>query len=283
MISTSTHLGKIFQKNMNFPKNKNSTKLIIKIISAQLVMNIHCVRKIILCVLFSVLLMTDLYVERGYAQSLIVGIPNAEVVHKNHYLLAHESQINWWNQQDEAGNRQTKWNSFSFACYGIGNNTELNVTLFNLGLPASGNRTLGLGAKSIYPLPDILPGWEITGIYGAMLPISLNGQGVGIWGYGGLSARLPLLHTRLTAIPTFGTRQIFGRDTWSVMVGYEQPITEKLSLVGDWYSGTHDIAAFICAVQYDIDRHWTVIGGYKIPNNAVSGHHTLMMEITLEF
>jgi hypothetical protein len=213
-----------------------------------------------------------------YSQSLIVGVPNAEVMPQGRTLLAHESQLNTW-QFGEA-----KWTSFNFACYGIGFNTELCMTLFNVSRPASGNLTLAAGFKSAFPiLHETLHDVELMLTFGQMLPVSLDGQGVGTWTFGTASFRLPFLKTRLTAGPSYGTRQIFGRDLLCVMLGFEQPITEQVSLIGDWYSGTHDIAALIAAIQYDPNPHLTIIAGYKIPNNAVSGFHAAMLEVTVEF
>lgn len=218
------------------------------------------------------------------AQSLIVGIPNAEVTPVGHVLLAHESQVNWWNQTNELGEITTKWNSFNFGCYGLTKNLELCLTSFNIGRPYSGNVSIAAGFKVVFPLFEHdLPEWELRAVGGQMIPISLSGRGVGSWTYAATSFRLPLLKTRFTVGPSYGTRQIFGRDVFCWMVGYEQPITEKFSIIGDWYSGTHDIGAYIAALQYDVNEHLTVIAGYKIPNNAESGYHTAMVEITVEF
>jgi hypothetical protein len=219
-----------------------------------------------------------------FAQSLIVGIPNAEVTPKGHVLLAHESQVNWWNQTNERGERITSWNSFNFGCYGLSENIELCLTSFNIGSPASRNVSIAAGFKTVFPLfMKELPDWEIRSITGLMVPVSLDGHGVGIWSYGGISWRLPYLKTRLTVAPSYGTRQIFGRDVFCWMVGYEQPITDKFSIIGDWYTGTHDIAAYISAFQYDINEHLTLIAGYKFANNAESTFNTVMVEITVEF
>lgn len=218
------------------------------------------------------------------AQSLIVGIPNAEVVPKGHVLLAHESQVNWWNQVNERGERIVAWNSFNFGCYGISEHLELCLTSFNIGSPGSGNVSLAGGFKTVFPLfHKEAADWEIKLVSGLMVPFSLSGNGVGIWSYSAASFRIPLLRTRITAGPSYGTRQIFGRDVFCWMVGYEQPITDKFSIIGDWYSGTHDIGAYISALQYDVNEHLTIIAGYKFANNAESGYNTAMVEITVEF
>jgi hypothetical protein len=115
------------------------------------------------------------------AQSLIVGVPSAEVTPKSHLLLAHESQLNWWSQLNERGERTTAWNSFNFGCYGLSENIELCLTSFNIASPASRNVSIAAGFKTVLPLfTNELPEWEVRSIGGLMLPISLDGQGTGI-------------------------------------------------------------------------------------------------------
>jgi hypothetical protein len=47
-----------------------------------------------------------------------VGIPSADVAEPYHLEITNESQWNYW----ENG---LKWNSFNFACYGIGHSTDI--------------------------------------------------------------------------------------------------------------------------------------------------------------
>ncbi|MCU0626079.1 MAG: hypothetical protein MUF21_06270, partial [Gemmatimonadaceae bacterium] len=69
------------------------------------------------------------------AQSLIVGIPNAEVTRPGKWFGTHESQFAATDPRDG-------WNSFTFLTYGVGAHTELAVSYLNLASPASGNRTV---------------------------------------------------------------------------------------------------------------------------------------------
>jgi hypothetical protein len=65
-----------------------------------------------------------------------------------------------------------------------------------------------------------------------------------------------------------------------VLIGFEQPLTKHLSLIADWYSGTHALAAVIPAFQYDIG-HNVLILGYKIANNIESGNNALIVEFMI--
>lgn len=211
------------------------------------------------------------------AQSLIVGIPNAEVSPKGEFALAHETQINRF----QSGNY---WNSFSFATYGVGRNTELAASLYGVSSPASGNRSLGLGFKTVVPWKQaLLRRWEFKTTVGAMVPVSLQGRGTGYWLYGSGSVRIPTSRTRLTAGPSYGTSQIFGRRAYSTMVGIEQPIRGRWSVVADWFSGTSDLGAAIAGLSWQRDRRTLIIFGYKVANNGRSGKPAFMIEVARTF
>ncbi|MBL8211497.1 MAG: hypothetical protein JNK87_12325 [Bryobacterales bacterium] len=208
-------------------------------------------------------------------QSLIVGIPSADVAPKGEFALAHETQFNRF----QSG---TYWNSFTFATYGIGRYTELATSLYGVSYPGSGNRAIGFGTKTSVPLR---PGsrWEPKASGGFMIPMSLNGAGTGYWFYGNASLRIPGPRTRITVGPSYGTRQIFGRRTYSTMVGIEQPVTRRWSVVSDWFSGTNDLGAAIFALSWQKDRRTLIIFGYKVANNARSGRPAFMIEVARTF
>lgn len=208
-------------------------------------------------------------------QSLIVGIPSADVAPKGEFAIAHESQINRF----ESG---AYWNSFSFATYGIGKHTELATSMYGISSPNSNNRAIGFGFKTSVPL-RVGRKWELKTSFGSMLPVSLDGRGVGGWVYGNASVRIPRARTRLTAGPSWGTEQIFGRRAYSTMVGVEQPLTRRWSVVSDWFSGTNDLGAAIFALSYAPDRRTLIIFGYKVANNAASGKPAFMIEVARTF
>lgn len=217
-------------------------------------------------------------------QSLIVGIPSADVAEPHHLEITHESQWNFW----EGG---LKWNSFNFACYGIGHNTELTLALNNLNNEGSSNLALGLGAKKVFPVFESFEKLkEIKVTVGSNLLFSERKQEFGVWLYGHASARIPATRTRLTVGGSYGTYQAFGfrrlltngdvaldpRNPLSLMVGFEQPISHRVGIIGDWFSGEHDLAAFIPALQVDVKKH-VLIFGYKFPT-ASTGDQALILE-----
>jgi hypothetical protein len=227
-------------------------------------------------VLFLTLLLVLLGPSRAEAQSLIVSVPNTDVTPAGKTMLAHESQVNTWSQS------QTYWNSFTFATRGIGSNIELAATLFGVSRPGSGNVALAVGYKHRIPLSKSSP-WEPVVAVGQMLPVSISDGSIGTWTYGVASIRLPGLKTRFTFGPSYGTRQIFGSVTTSVIAGVEQPLNRKVSLIADWFSGKHDLGALVPGVQFNITHAFIVITGVKIPNSPRAGVTSALAEVTYEF
>jgi hypothetical protein len=210
------------------------------------------------------------------AQSLIVGIPNAEVTPKGKWFFTHESQVKVTQPEG--------WNTFQFLTYGPGFNTEIALSAVNFGRPRAGNRTLALGFKSLHEFKaKPLHHWETKVVGGAMLPVSIDGLGAGVWLYALGSVRVPHARTRLTAGPTYGTPQLFGVEKVGMMAGIEQPLggvfKQKVSLIADWYSGRHDLAALIPAVQFNLPRDLIFIAGYKFPNPGAINDEALVIEI----
>lgn len=211
------------------------------------------------------------------AVTLIVGIPSPETTPKKELLLTHESQLGPWR----TGREHPDWNSFTFFTYGITDKTELSFAINNIGVPGSERLGIAPGFKTYRPiLTKRFPHADLRVTGGAMMPVSLRGDGVGYWTFVTLSGRVPKLRTRLTAGVSAGSRQLFGREKVAAIVGIEQPLTKKLSVVADWYSGTHDLGAFIPAVQYNFTQHDVLILGVKIPNNANSGKQAVIIEFT---
>jgi hypothetical protein len=210
----------------------------------------------------------------AWSQSLIVGIPNADTTPAGEVLLTHESQFS--PQKGSAF-----WNSFTFMTYGVRPNLEVSLSLNNLRSPRPDNLSLLAGYKHVLPLFEKrFPHHQFKFTHGVFVPVSLQGKGVGNWTFAHGSMRLPRFQTRLTAGASLGTHQVFGRDAAMAMVGVEQPLTKKLSFVMDWYSGTHDLAALIPAIQYNLNHSDVAIVGLKIPNNNQSGSLGFIVEIT---
>jgi hypothetical protein len=174
------------------------------------------------------------------------------------------------------------WNTVNFYTYSLSENTELALTLYDLGQPARDSLAIALGYKSqleISPDGDFLK--EIKFTHGLMVPLNLRGQGLGISAYAHASARLVDTGTRVTAGLAAGSAQLYGRPTVCGLFALEQPLTEELSVVAEYFTGKdHDLANLITGFVYHNHEHgFVLVTGYKFPNNPDLGRNGLVFEI----
>jgi len=211
------------------------------------------------------------------AQQTIFDVPSADVTDKGHVYLESESQFRFWHPG-------AFWGGTEYFAYGVGFNTDVESTLYNVSDPHSDNISLGLGFKSFIPLlKSQLPNTELKLTIGDQVVPSLQGHGLGDWTYTHLSGRLPIIKTRLTAGISAGTSQIFGRDTVHFIGGYEQPITKNFSIIGDYFSGAQALGYFINGISYALPVNYTLFAGYQIPNARRIGKSGFVFELAKIF
>ncbi|WP_298272871.1 hypothetical protein [Gemmatimonas sp.] len=204
------------------------------------------------------------------AQQAIINLPSADQTPRGKQFVMHETQL--------AGTKPTAWAMTHFYTYGVTDRFELAATLYNLRTPRSDNVTLGLGFKGAQRLfTDRLARREVQLTYGYMLPVSLQGRGVGTWAYSHLSARIPMLETRITAGGGYATRQVLDKDAWTLLGGIEQPLPHHFVLVMEWFSGRHNSSNLIPGLLYH-SKNWIFVAGYKFPNDPVE-RHGLVLEL----
>ena len=234
------------------------------------------IKKILLFIIF----FSNFSVIRGFAQQTIFNVPSADVTPQGHVFLQQEAQFN-------GSNPGAFFNGTTYSAIGIGHNTEIDATLFNVGAPATQNMTIGVGFKSAIPiagLKDKFPEREFKLTIGSDILFGLEGNGIGNWTYAHLSARVPKVNTRLTAGLSYGTRQVFGQQTTAFIAGVEQPITKKFSLIGDWYSGNEHFAGYlITGFSYAFPNNTTLYCGYQIPNSPQVGNNGFVIEMAKIF
>lgn len=214
------------------------------------------------------------------AQQTIFNVPSADVTPKGHLFLEQEGQFRAWNPDAFFGGT-------SFAAYGVGHNTDLDLTMYNYGAPDVNNMAVGAGFKSAIPIPGLkekFPQREFKFTVGSEMLFGVEGNGVGNWTYGHLSGRVPKLNTRLTAGVSYGTRQLFGQNTLAFIGAVEQPVTKKLTLLTDWYSGSEHWAGFlIVGGSYALPKNTTIFAGYQIPNSPAAGTSGFVLEFAKMF
>lgn len=225
-------------------------------------------KKIILVIFFASLIFCS-GKNKSFAQQTIFNVPSADVTEKGMIFIQHESQFS------------NKFGLFTnYGAYGIGKNTEIDLTLFGVGTRKVRNEVLGIGFKTAIPLHEKT---ETKLTFGHIIPISLRGNGVGGYTYSHLSTRLPKLKTRVTSGVLAGTTTLFGRDFVCYIAGLEQPVTKRLSLVMDWHSGKHANGFLIPGFSYDLGRKTVLWAGYQIPNNRANGNKGFVIELSKIF
>ena len=231
------------------------------------------------------LLLLLTFVFGAKSQSLIVGIPSADVCPLGKFEITHESQL-------KSSPFAKEWNSFNILCYGISKSVEVTLVANNLNSVSLNEFALGLGIKKVFNLLESKELKLTTGINGLGGTINKN---VGYWAYSHLSARIPKLKTRLSAGVHQGTEHALGFKTYlqgndlqrsairefGYMLAIEQPLFNNFSFIADWISGNTSLSAFIPAIQFDFG-HQVFIAGYKFPNHD-SSNQAFILEVMLEF
>lgn len=230
---------------------------------------------------FLILIITLLGIQiKVLATQTIFNVPSADVTEKGHVFIQEEVQTTPWVTDDA-------FFSTTFGAIGVGHNTEISYSLFNVGSPATQNISAGVGFKSVIPIPGLkekFPEREFKFTVGSNILLGLEGNGVGNWTYAHLSGRVPKLNTRLTAGMSYGGRQAFGENATSFIAGVEQPITKKISLLGDWYSGSEHWAGYlIVGGSYAFKKNVTLYTGYQIPNSPNVGSPGFVVQLAKIF
>lgn len=225
-------------------------------------------------------LMLLLPISNAQAMQTVFNVPSADVTPKGRLFVEQESQFTPWAPS-------ANWLGTSYTAVGVGHNTEIDATLYNVSAPASNNIVLGTGFKSAIPIPGLdkkYPAREYKFTVGDEVLTSLQSQGVGNWAYAHLSGRVPVTNTRLTSGISTGTRQLFGENKVCFIGAVEQPVTKKLTLLTDWYSGSNNAQGFLIAgASYALPKESTVFVGYQIPNNANNGKSGFVLELAKTF
>lgn len=231
----------------------------------------------ILLIIFFILCVSIFKSLPVFAQQTIFNVPSADITANKHIFLNPQLVFRSW-----APGRFYAVTNYS--ALGIGYNSEIDATLFNLNSPPTDNITLGTGFRSVIPIfSKKLSKREIKIIVGSQILASLQGQGAGNWSYGELSGRLPKLNTRMTAGVSFGTKQAFDRNVVCFIAGYEQPVTKNLSLIADWFSGTNTFGLFTSGFSYTLPKDVEFLIGYQLPNTRAVGFPGFVIQIEKEF
>lgn len=206
------------------------------------------------------------FTDKAFAQQTIFNVPSADVTEKGVLFLQHESQFS------------NKFGLFThYGAYGVGKNTELDLTLIGVGTKGVRNEILGIGFKSFIPLHK-KTNTKLT--FGHLIPVSLRGDGVGSYSYSHISTIIPKLGTRISSGVLAGSTLILGRDTVCFIGGIEHPVTKKFNLLAEWHSGKHGNGLFIGGFSYYFPKDTNLYVGYQVPNSEKVTDKGFVIEIS---
>lgn len=213
------------------------------------------------------------------AQMTILNVPSADVTPKGKYFLSHESQF-------RTKERGRFYNATHYFAASFFENTEFNLTYFNLGDATKDQDTLATGFKSAIPIKSIsqVKKYQPTLIIGSNILSTLHHESYGNWSYLGLAITIPQSKTRITSLITYGTKEMFGHDATRFAGGIEQEITSKLSFIADWYSGNANAFGVLAyALSYKLGHDLSVASGLQFSNSKRIGQNGFVFSLAKIF
>lgn len=230
-------------------------------------------KKIIVTIILS------LFSFNTQAQMTILNVPSADVAKKGGYFFEHESQF----RTKEEGRF---YNATHYFTAGIGHNTEITATYFNLGDQSKDGDTLATGFKSAIPLKvsEEYKKYRPTLIIGSNLVSTLHHDNFGNWSYLGAAITIAQTKTRLTAGLSYASEELYGVEATRFMGGFEQQITQNLSYVGDWFSGnSNSLGVFASGLSYQFSNGLIAIGGWQFSNSKRIAQNGFIFELAKSF
>lgn len=200
----------------------------------------------------------------AWGQQAIVSMPSADITPTGQFFAMHETQTRPWGNDPY-------WAGTYFLTYGLVPQVELAATLFDFGVSrrgSTGTSVIAVGLKANVELAPDAPS-RPTLTFGAMGLASTVGLGVGAWSYALGSVVTPLTRTRLASGLSYAGDPLLGagKESVSVMASIEQPLpfVHGLSLVAEWFSGTHELSNLIVGATWHPNETFIFVLGWKIP------------------
>lgn len=206
------------------------------------------------------------------AQQTIINVPSLDQTARGKNFFLHESQVRDWDGR-------SYWYTTNFYTRGLTENVEFAATAYNLGTPSNRHAAASVGYKAAFDVPlRSLARLRPQAGFGQMLHWSLRGRGADVWSYAQGAVTLPKVGTRLMAGVSHGTPQVFGKRSTHFIGSYEQPITEHVALLGEWWAGRHEFGDFVPGFNVHWGS-WVVVAGYKLSNKPGTATDGLILEL----
>jgi hypothetical protein len=211
--------------------------------------------------------------ESAMAQSTIFNVPTTDTVSKGKAYF----EFDFLPQIPKADGANRTYIYDPRLVVGVGPNVEAGVNVASVHISPK---------TSVFPQPNIkwrffsddMEGLAAAG--GGILYIPVNHRdGVPTYGliYGEFSKKIktgmygPRFHAGPYGIVHGGSRWIGPKA--GAILGYEQPIHPRVSIVADWFSGKNGFGYFTPGLSFTLPANGIFNAGYSLGNDSYSGNN----------
>ena len=219
----------------------------------------------------------------GFANTLgqqtVFNVPSADVLDRG--KVYGELDVSFRPSDSEV---ISKFSSFvPRVVLGVGKDVEVGINLTGNIQPGRDSTTLVPAVKwKFYDGKD--NGWSMLGGTHVFIPVRNRTYDAGNYSYLQFSKTFKS-GTRLTAGGySFTRRVVADAARGGGQFAFEQPLTPKVSVAADWFSGKHSAGYFTPGVIFKIGPRMTGYASYSIGNqNASRGNHFFLLELGYNF
>lgn len=204
------------------------------------------------------------------AQSVIFNAPSTDTVEKGKVYV----EADFYARPKSYVNGGYQGYGFR-TVYGLDRRTEVGANFF-VTRDGSGNlpRELQLNFKrKVYENEKYGIAVSGGGLVNVPLTKSAGSRPTSIV-YANVSKTIPKLGTRLTGgmYRAIARKRDFGK-MWGFMGGFEQPITKRLAVIGDWFSGANRYGYAFVGMNVAVTKRQFLSFGYNFGNSGVGENY----------
>jgi hypothetical protein len=221
-------------------------------------------KRLVLLVIVSICLATS-----GMAQSTIFNIPTTDTVATGSVYF----EFDYLVQTPSSGGRLQV--AAPRVVVGLGGNVEAGVNVFAYHVPGSTNSYFQPNVKWKFYSTDTGVATAVGGLL--YTPIN-NRDGQDTYGlvYANFSKKVQSTYgPRITFGPygIVGAEDSYVGTKGGAIVGLEQPVHAKASIVADWFSGVSGFGYFTPGMSFTLPRSGLLNVGYSIGNDSYDGNN----------
>ncbi|HKR83265.1 MAG TPA: hypothetical protein VJS37_03765 [Terriglobales bacterium] len=164
---------------------------------------------------------------------------------------------------------------------GIGHQIEVGLNLNGISTPGPSQTTL---TPTIKWRPYNQNGWACVVGNEVFLPVQNRTYNLGNYFYAALTKTFET-QTRLTmGAFDFTSHVVAGGNKAGGQFGIEQPISKRVTLAADWFTGNHSAGYFAPGAAIKMSSKATLYAAYEIGNAGLKqGNHLLLVELGWNF